>query len=178
MSIRSLAETGHVVPRPSRDTAVQRRGSQRKRGPRLLQRRWSARLSDSFDEHILRMNRERLEVLRVGGQNSSTRLGDRDNKGIDRRSSPSKTSKQRRTAGHRFRDCLRHVAGLQKPIFICIAARVSSETFDKDDGWYFRRPQPLLTKRQNQCQAISGAFCQRVTPPESRTSTETYPSLR
>jgi hypothetical protein len=105
--------------------------------------------SDSFDENILRMDRERLEVLRVGGQDGSARFRDRDDKCINGRSSTRKASQQGRAPGHRFRDHLRDVARLQKPIFIRIAARVSLETFDKDHRWYFRWPQTLLTKGQN-----------------------------
>jgi hypothetical protein len=90
-------------------------------------------ISDSLDDHVLRVARQCFEIFRIGGQNGSARLSTRDNERIDGRPAASKTSQQSRTTSDRFWDCLHNVAGLEKPILIRITARVALKAFDKND---------------------------------------------
>jgi hypothetical protein len=106
------------------------------------------------------VGRESFQVLRVGRDDGPPGLGTRHNYRIDSRAASRKASQQSSSAGEGFRDDFRDLANLQQSVHVRVSAGVSLKAFNKDDGRYARRPEGVLTKRNDQCQRIPGVLRQ------------------
>ena len=75
------------------DRALEDVGGPRRSGHSQMVLGWAAALSlDSLDDHVLSAGRQRFEILRVGCEHGSARLGDRHNQRINGRATASEPS--------------------------------------------------------------------------------------
>ena len=116
------------------------------------------RPSDPLDEHAVGVSRKRLEVIGIGGEHRSVRLGERDDQRVDGRPAMSKPAQVRRSAGKRPRNSGGHVTGLEKPILVRLTPSVSFEGIRPARRWNHRWPQPLTAQRKNHCESVSRPF--------------------
>lgn len=120
----------------------------------------SGAASDAFDGHAPGMGCQRIEVVWIGRQHRSARLGTGHDQRVYGRASPGSAPEECRASCQRFSNRFKNVADLQKPIRHGVTSRVTPQALDKHHGWHHGRPDALSPQRIDQGGCFSGAHRQ------------------
>src|SRR5688572_27284902 len=101
------------------------------------------------------MHRQRLEVLKIRGQDEPARLGKGYDQRIDSRTAVSKPSQSGSAPCKGFRNSLDDIASLQESVLSGVTTSMAFETLDENGRQNFRRPKPPVAKHGNESQGLS-----------------------
>jgi hypothetical protein len=76
---------------------------------------------------------QRLEVVRIGGQDSASRFGMRHDQRVDSGVAPSASPEQGGPSGQRLGYSVSDVASLEKPVLTGVSTGVTFHAFHQDD---------------------------------------------